>query len=152
MKNNLDNWFLKSKYFKISIPTPLAQALGILSISLVMMLGAALGGNKDFPWLVSGAFLLLFVVFNNALGIFAENMFKYLQHSIYSFMGLIVSLGLLSYLVSGQSIFAERGQNRTIYIILVLAYFSLLALAFMIRSIADYLQKRDEILHKKGRL
>lgn len=149
---NIDNWFVKSKYFKISIPQPVTQALGIFAISAIMMPMGLILGEPTFCWTVSGAFLLFFIVFNNALGIFAENQFKYLQYSIYCFMGLLGSLGLLSYLLSGISIFEGEAVNRTIYLVLILAYFSLLALSFMVRSIADFLQKRDEKLHKNGKL
>lgn len=149
---NTNNWFVKSKYFKISIPQPFTQALGILCISIIMMPMGLILGEPSFSWTVSGAFLLFFIVFNNALGIFAADQFKYIQYSVYSFMGLLVVLGLLSYLISGISIFGEKGVNRTIYLVLILANFSLLGLAFMVRSIADFLQKRDEKLHKNGKL
>lgn len=149
---NFDNWFLKSKYFKISIPTPPAQALGTGILAILMMGAGSIGGDANFPWLVSGALTLLFIIFNNAIGIFAESQFKYIQLSLYSFMGLIVSLAFAAYLISGQSIFGDGGINRTIFIILILAYFSLLALTFMIRNIADFLQERDEKLHKNGKI
>ncbi len=144
--------FLKAKYFEFDIPTPPAQALAVSLFSLIMMIGGNIGGDANFPWLASGACTLLFIVFNNAIGIFAENQMKYIQLSLYSFIVLIMTLAFAAYLLSGQSIFEDGGVNRTIFIILVIANFSLLGLCFMIRNIADFLQKRDEKMHKGGKI
>lgn len=147
-----DYLFLKSKYFKFEIPTPPAQALAVSAFALLMMIGGNLSGDTNFPWLSSGACTLLFLVFNNAVGIFAENQMKYIQLSLYSFIVLISALGFAAYLLSGHSIFDNGGVNRTIFIILVMANFSLMGLCFMIRNIADFLQKKDEKMHKSGRI
>jgi hypothetical protein len=136
----------------MSIPAPPVQAAFIIVISLVMMLGGLVFSDPTFPWVVSGAFTLLFLIFNNALGIFADNHFKYIQLSLYSFIVLITSSSLLAYAISGQTIFEEGGINRTIFVVMIMAYFAFLGLTVFIRNIADYLQKRDEQLHKNGRL
>jgi hypothetical protein len=149
---NKDKWFIKSKYFKMSIPSPFLQAGGIAAIALIMMLGGLIINDQELPWLVSGAMTLLFLVFNNALGIFAEKHFKYIQLSLYSFMILIVGLSFFAYLISGQTIFDNNGVNRTIFVVMIMANFGLLGLTVMIRNIADFLQKRDEKLHKNGRI
>jgi hypothetical protein len=145
---NTDNWFIKSSNFKTKIPTPPLQAIGVLIISFLMMLAGIIIGDETFPWLVSGAFSILFLVFNNAIGIFAENHFKYIQFSLYSFMGLIVSLALLAYALSGKSIFADGAVNRTIFIVLILAYFSLMGISVLIRNVAEFLKEKDDKLHK----
>jgi hypothetical protein len=147
-----DKWFIKSKYFKMRIPAPFLQAGAIAAIAIVMMLGGLIFNDPEVPWLVSGALTLLFLVFNNALGIFAEKHFKYIQMSLYSFMTLIVSLSFFAYLVSGQTIFDDGGINRTIFVVMIMANFGLLGLTVMIRNIADFLQRRDEKLHKNGRI
>ena len=72
-----------------------------------MMLAGLIFNDPEVPWLVSGALTLLFLVFNNALGIFAEKHFRYIQLSLYAFMILIVSLSFLAYLISGQTIFDD---------------------------------------------
>jgi hypothetical protein len=134
------------------IPAPFLQAGAIAAIAIVMMLGGLIFNDPEVPWLVSGALTLLFLVFNNALGIFAEKHFKYIQMSLYSFMTLIVSLSFFAYLVSGQTIFDDGGINRTIFVVMIMANFGLLGLTVMIRNIADFLQRRDEKLHKNGRI
>ncbi len=149
---NLEKWFIKTKYFKLSVPTPPLQAAIVAVISVIMMLAGMIFNDPAFPWLVSGAFTLLFLVFNNAMGIFADKHFKYIQISIYSFMLLIIFLSLMAYLISGESIFASKGINRTIFVVMVMAYFFMLGLALFIRNAADFLQKRDEKLHKNGRI
>jgi hypothetical protein len=149
---NIDKWFIKSKYFTMSIPSPFLQAAGTFVIAAFMMLAGLIFNDPAVPWLISGALTLLFLVFNNALGIFAEQHFKYIQHSLYSFMLLIIGLAFLAYLISGQTIFEEGGINRTIFVVMIMANFGLLGLTVMIRNIADFLQKKDETLHKNGRI
>jgi hypothetical protein len=149
---NTDKWFIKPKYFNMKIPSPFFQAGGIALISLFMMLGGAIFNDPELPWLVSGAMTLFFLVFNNALGIFAEKHFRYIQMSLYSFMMLIVGLSFVAYLISGQTIFDDGGINRTIFVVMIIANFGLLGLTVMIRNIADFLQKRDEKLHKNGKI
>ena len=136
----------------MNIPSPFLQAGGIAAVAIVMMLGGLIFNDQELPWLVSGAMTLLFLVFNNALGIFAEKHFKYIQRSLYSFMLLIVGLSFFAYLISGQTIFDGGGINRTIFVVMIMANFGLLGLTVMIRNIADFLQKRDEKLHKNGRI
>jgi hypothetical protein len=67
-------------------------------------------------------------------------------------MILIVGLSFFAYLISGQTIFDNNGVNRTIFVVMIMANFGLLGLTVMIRNIADFLQKRDEKLHKNGRI
>ena len=149
---NTDNWFSKSKYFEMSIPKPYVQGSFVFIFSLIMMIAGLGFEGGDWPWTVAGAFILLFTVFNNGLGIFAGKFSTYFQQSAYTFIGLLVFLGLAAYLISGEGIFAGKGINRTIYLVLILAYFSLLGISFIIRNVADFLQKRDEDLQKKGKL
>ncbi len=146
------NWFSKSKYADISIPKPMVQGGFVLTIAMLMMLGGFVMEGDDWPWTVAGALLLLFTVFNNALGIFANKFSIYFQYSAYTFMGLMLILGLTAFGISGKSIFAGKGENQTIFLVLILAHFSLLAIAFMIRNVADFLKTRDEEMQKKGRL
>ena len=136
----------------MSIPSPFLQAAVIGLIATLMMLAGLIFNDPEVPWLVSGALTLLFLVFNNALGIFAEEHFRYIQLSLYAFMILIVSLSFLAYLISGQTIFDDGGINRTIFVVMIMANFGLLGLTVMIRNIADFLQKKDENLHKNGRI
>jgi hypothetical protein len=149
---NTEKWYIKSKYFKMSIPSPFLQAAVIGLIATLMMLAGSIFNDPEVPWLVSGALTLLFLVFNNALGIFAERHFRYIQLSLYAFMILIVGLSFLAYLISGQTIFDDGGINRTIFVVMIMANFGLLGLTVMIRNIADFLQKKDENLHKNGRI
>ncbi len=147
---NTDNWYIKSSSFKTKIPNPPVQAIGVFVVSLFMMIAGSMSGDTTFPWLVSGAFTILFLVFNNAIGIFADNQFKYIQFSLYSFMGLIVSMGLMAFVFSGKSIFEDGGVNRTIFIVLILAYFSLMGLSVLLRNVAEFLKEKDDKLHKKN--
>lgn len=141
-----------SKYIKISIPLPPVQAAFVLLISILMMLGSFFNSDTNFPWLISGAMTLLFVLYNNVLSIFAENQVKYIQISLYTFIIFTILEALAAWFFSSTHIFDNDGVNRTIFVILIMAHFSLMGMCFLIRSVADFLQQRDEQMHKNGKL
>jgi hypothetical protein len=143
---------IPSKYIKISIPIPPIQATFVLLISILMMLGSFFNSDTNFPWLISGAMTLLFVLYNNVLSIFAENQVKYIQISLYTFIIFTVLEACAAWFFSSTHIFENEGVNRTIFVILIMAHFSLMGMCFLIRSVADFLQQRDEQMHKNGRL
>jgi hypothetical protein len=130
-----------SQHIEMKIPHPHRQGLVVLIAGLVFMLVGKFTASPTFPWLTSGAFLLLFVVFNNGLGIFADNFGQYVQQSMPVFVGLLVGLGGLAYLISGISIY-EAKSFRTIYVVLIMAYFTLLTLCLLVRQAADYLKDK----------
>ncbi len=133
-----------SQYINLNIPTPFRQALLLGASSVVFMLvGRYATGTPSFAWTSSCAFMLFFIVFNNAAGIFADNFGKYVQQSLPVFAGLLLTLGLFATLISGLDI-RSLPAFRTIYIVVIFANFSLLALCFLVRRVADFLRDRDE--------
>ena len=133
-----------SKYIELNIPHPYAQAATVVvSAGLIMLIGSFVAKNPLFPWLTSGAFLLLFTVFNNGAAIFADSFGKYAQQSLTSFVGTLLAMLGLAYLISGISI-SEAQPYRTIYLVMVIANFTLLALCFLIRQAVDFLMSKDE--------
>ena len=128
----------------MNIPAPHTQGLLLGAAALVFMLiGRLILQKPDFAWTSSAAFLLFFVVFNNGAAIFAANYGKYIQQALPTFVGLLLAMGLLATLISGISIY-DKPAFRTIYIIMIMAYFSLMALAFFVRKAADFLHSRDQ--------
>lgn len=133
-----------AEHIKMNIPAPRTQGLILGAAALVFMLiGRLILQKPDFAWTSSAAFLLFFVVFNNGAAIFTANYGKYVQQALPTFVALLVAMGLLATLISGISI-QDKPAFRTIYIIMIMAYFSLMALAFFIRKAADFLHNRDQ--------
>lgn len=138
-----------AQHLNINIPAPPKQAIAMaVGAALIMLVGKLVSSNPLFPWLTSGACLLFFVVFNNALAIFSDDFRQYVQHSMMSFLVMVIFLGLAAFLVSGISIFDAK-PYRTIYIVMIMAYFSLLAVGLLVRQIVDFLKAKDEKMHGK---
>lgn len=145
------NWkmlFIDNQFGKGKIPSPIAQVLGIFGVALLMMLAGGFSGSANWSWMVAGAMLMFFALINSVLSIFAAQRMRYYQFSLYGTMFLFIALGGLAQLISGQSIFEGAADNRSIFIVLLLAYFSLMGLAFMLRSLADFMKAKDEEIHK----
>lgn len=133
-----------AQYLDIKIPRPYQQGLVIGGVAFgFMLVGKLLGLGTLFPWTSSAACLLLFLVFNNALSIFSDQFLVYAQESLLTFALTLIGLGLMAWLLSGLSI-NDAPPFRTIYLVMVMAYGSLLALCFFLRSMVDYLRRKDE--------
>jgi hypothetical protein len=139
---------IMSEHIKMNVPPPRTQAIILGGAALIFMLvGRFVLQKPDFAWTSSGAFLLFFIVFNNGAAIFTANYGKYVQQAVPTFLALLVAMGLLATLISGISIY-DKPAFRTIYIIMIMAYFSLMALAFFVRKAADFLHHRDQEMHE----
>ncbi len=131
----------------MNITSPIKQAMGIAGAGVLMMLlGKLVFSDPLFPWMTSGACLLFFVVFNNLFAIFTEDFKKYVERSMVSFVGMVIFVGFAAFLLSGVGIF-DAEPYRTIYIVMIMAYFSLLVVAFLVRLIVDFLKEKDEKIH-----
>ncbi len=137
-----------SQHLQIRINNPIQQGVMIFIVAVLIMIFSKAGSKADFPWLTSGSFLLFFAVANNVQSIFAEHYGRYAQQSVLTFLTLLVGLGSMAYLVSGFTIFDKEVKfYRTIYIVLIMAYFTLMALCFVVRSFVDYLREQDQKNH-----
>jgi O-antigen ligase len=137
-----------AQYLNIRINNPIQQGVIIFICAILLMIFSKVGSKADFPWLTSGAFLLFFAVANNVQSIFSEHYGRYIQQSVLTFLTLLVGLGFMAYLVSGLTIFNEKIKYyRIIYMVLIMAYFTLMALCFVVRSLVDYLRIQDQRNH-----
>ena len=134
----------QSKYMEISVPHPYKQALVAFGATLFFMIGSFFVPSGTFAWLVSGAMLLFYIVLNAAIAIFSVNFFKYFQQSLVAFGALVVGTALLATATSGLSIKDPSHSYRTIYIVLIFGFLTLLALSFLIRSVVDFLNSKDK--------
>lgn len=142
----------KSKYIELNVIHPYKQAAGAFVAALVFMfIGKFAIKSPTFAWQASTAMLLFFAVFNAASGIFVNNFMKYFQGSMLGFVSLILATGLVSTLVSGISIRDPSHSYRTIYIVLILGFFTLLAMSFLIRGAVDFLSTKDKQEKEKQR-
>ncbi|MCH2045997.1 MAG: hypothetical protein MK212_17915 [Saprospiraceae bacterium] len=135
----------KSKYIELNVIHPYKQASAAFAAALLFMfVGKFIIKEPAFAWQASTAMLLFFTVFNAATGIFVNSFKKYLQGSMIGFVSLILGTGLVSTLVSGVSIKDPSHSYRTIYIVLILGFFTLLAMSFLIRGVVDFLSAKDK--------
>ncbi len=96
-----------------------------------------------FPWLISGAFTMVFAIFNSVFIITAENTNKYWGRSLLAYIAFVISSGLLAYLVSGMSP-GEAGSFKAIYIILTFGYLVFISIMGTIRFLLKFLDKEQE--------
>lgn len=102
-----------------------------------------------FPWMTAASFLLVFALFNSVFSLTAENMLKYWGRSVYCFLGLAFTSGLMAYLFSSMSI-DEAGSYRWIYIVLTIGYLVFLGMMAFMRQIVEFAQ-REEWNHPRMR-
>lgn len=131
---------------------PILQAGVVLAFTLlIVLIGKALGLDSEgkfgshFAWTMSASFLLFYIIFNSALSFSFEDQNRYWMLSIFSFAGLVVIGGFISYWVSGQSIY-EAKSMKTIYIIFTIGYIVMLTIARSMKGILQLVLKQDKRL------
>ncbi|GJM31381.1 MAG: hypothetical protein DHS20C18_03820 [Saprospiraceae bacterium] len=113
----------------------------ILISKLLDILGL-LNVPERFPWMTAAAFILLFSIFNSVLSLASKDIMKYWGRSIYCFLGLAASSGLVAYLSSSIPI-GEAGSYRWIYIVLTIGYLVFLSIVAFIKQIVEFAQKEE---------
>jgi len=130
---------------KTQIP-PLLQAAILGGSALVGMLGAALIAKEALTiWMIGTSCLLLYAMINNGMSMFAEDYKKYLIHSIYSFMLIMITVIATATLLSGLSV-SEAGGYRMILMIILMANFTFIAMIVTVKSVLAYIAETDEKL------
>lgn len=137
---------IKKLFLKPRIQGLAIFAFGLLCLPLFKLASAGISVTTNYAWLTGGAMLLFYAVLNNLLILTAENLIKYIQESMLVFIGMMLALGLVAYLVSGKGIF-EAGSYRSIYIVLIVGHFTLLAVSIFIRTIINYIKEKDRQIH-----
>ncbi len=128
---------------------PFLQAAVTLGAALAVILGSKLihltgliEVPTRFPWMTSAVFMLCFAVFNSVFSLSAKNMMKYYGRSVYSFLGLAVTSGLLAWLFSSMTI-SEAGSYRWIFLVVTIAYLVFMSMMSMMRKIVDFAQREE---------
>lgn len=137
-----------SVFYKVVKP-PL-QAVVVFVIAICMMgMGKLIETthlmdiSPRFAWMIAGAFMLFFGIFNSVFGLSAPDWNRYFITSLICFACLAVANGFLAYAFSSLSI-NEAGTFRWIYFVLIFAYLVLMSIMQAIRKIFEIAQREDK--------
>lgn len=128
---------------------PIYQALAAFAAAILINASAGLVDASGFmqpgvrfPWMTAASLMLCFAVFNSVSSLVSANMVKYWGRSVYAFMGLAASNGLLAWVISGLTI-SQAGSYRWIYIVVTIGYLIFLGMMAFMRSIVEFAQREE---------
>lgn len=129
--------------------TPYRQALvtyvSFFILALIFKL-IALGGYElitvRFPWILAGAFLLVYSVFNALVLLTVQSAAKYWSQSIVSYTGFALAGGVTAMLLSGITL-NNAGSFRWIYLVISFSYLIFLSIGGLMKVIVTFAQKAD---------
>ncbi len=96
-------------------------------------------------WTISASMLLMFALCNSVLSLSSDDVNKYWNKSIYSFVILAVSGALFAWVVSGLSIY-EAKSFKWIYTVFTFGYLFFLSIITLMRKIVMLAQRQDKRL------
>jgi hypothetical protein len=135
--------------FKSNAKDPLNQAIivfvGVLSVMCIAFLLSQVTSNfvsLRFYWLTTTAFLLFFSVFNSIASLASEDGIKFWGRSMYSYMGLAVTSGLLAWGFSGISIF-DAGSYSWLFKVVTVVYIVFMTMVRTMKIIVEFAQKEE---------
>ncbi|MEO7176241.1 MAG: hypothetical protein ABIV51_10095 [Saprospiraceae bacterium] len=99
--------------------------------------------NPRSYWMLSGASLLLFSIFNCVLYLLLTSSIKYWFKSTLSYVLLMIILTMAATFFSGFGI-DEAGSYRWIFMVLTLGYLIIISIVQIIRKLVEFAQKDDE--------
>jgi len=128
---------------------PILQAIVIFVAGLVITILSKLVSltgimevQQTFPWMSAAAFMLFFAMTNSIFSLSSKNMMQYWSRSIYSFLGLAVTSGLMAYFFSSLSI-NEAGSYRWIFTVLTIGYLVFMSIMATIKRIVEFAEKEE---------
>ena len=125
---------------------PMMQAAIFGGSAFVGMLGAALMAKDVLTiWMIGTYCLLLYSMINNGMSLFVKEHKKYLIHSIYGFMFIMIGVIALATLLSGLGI-SEAGGYRMILTITLVANFIFIAMVITIKGLLTIIAEKDKKL------
>lgn len=129
---------------------PVLQAVIVLGISILGMLviqGCKYSGsvvvNDSVFWVVAGASILFFGLFNSIISLGASDMNKYWYHSTASYAVLMLLCGSCAYLFSSLTI-TEAGTFKWIFMVLTFGYLLFLSIMRFMRKVVQIAQEEDD--------
>lgn len=137
-----------AKYFQPA-PSPPIQAITVfVSFLFIVLLSKLIGYSgwisvgQKFPWVLAGAFVLLFSMFNSVLFLSSISPAIYYRNSIYTFITLVAVSGLSAYLISGLSL-NEAGSFKWIFVVLAVGYIVFLTIVGAMKTIMELAKRKD---------
>lgn len=128
---------------------PLTQAIYVFAGSLMFTLlfkifewTGMTSAQSYLPWTMSAAGLLFYGLFNSVMSLSAENINKYWARSIMCFGGLMIVGGLVSYLISGQTI-SEAMSFKWLYLVFTFGYLLFLSIVRAMKKVVQIAKKQD---------
>ncbi len=146
LSDYLDSIKIMENIKKKNIMPPMVQAAIFGGSALVGMLGAAIVAQESLTvWMIGTSCLLLYSIMNNGMSMFAEDYKKYLVHSIYGFMFIMIGVIALATLFSKLSVF-EAGGYRMILTIILIANFIFIAMIITVKGLLSLIAEKDKKL------
>ncbi len=139
----------QSLFYKEVNPLILAGALLVVScLSMLIAYGRYEGEELKNIWLVSGSFVLCYVILNSILSYNAENINSYWTRGIIGFVGLILLSSVVATKLSGVSI-EDAGTYKWLYVVFTICFIIFLVIVRLMRTIIDLAQKQDKRLRNE---
>jgi hypothetical protein len=135
--------------FMDRMSNPIIQASIVLSGVLIFMLvtkilkwsGSVIVNNSIF-WVIAGAAILFFALFNSVISLSVKDMNQYWTRSTASYTVLMVSSGCFAYLFSSMTM-TEAGTFKWIFMVLTFGYLLFLSIMRFMRKIVQIAQQED---------
>ncbi len=137
--------------------SPISQAVFGLFLCIVVSAGAFLlnlGGiiavTSHFYWLFCTTILLVFIIVNTSYGTRANDIISYAKHSLYSFVGLMLSTNYLAKFASGVAIRDTKGF-AWLYVVLIVCYLTFFSITLILKQLWSFFEKENDVkLRKDG--
>lgn len=131
---------------KRNVMPPMIQAAVFGGSALVGMLGATFVAKDILTiWMIGTSCLLLYSIINNGMSLFVEDYKKYLVHSVYGFMLIMIGVIAFATLFSGLSVY-EAGGYRMILTITLIANFTFIAMVITLKGLLTAIAEKDKKL------
>ena len=138
--------------FKIS-PFKQGIIVFILMVSLFILLYVlrllhVIGKDPMDIWLISSSTLLFFILFNSVVNFQYQEIMTYYRESIYTFIGLLSLIILISTLLSGVQVFDAESYYWILYVF-SLVYLVFISITSLMRKIVAIALKQEEDEEKR---
>ncbi len=139
---------MNTEIIRGKIDKPIFQAIVlVLSCLLLQMLAFLIYNNTSaevalVPWIISGAFTLLYAFFSAIMLLKTRDINAYLIQSVAGYVIVLLLGGGLAY---AFSLGVEGGFDsmRLIYSLITFSFFVFLTIVFFMRKIIEYAQRQD---------
>ncbi len=138
---------------------PFYMAGGACLLALVLMgLGKMAGfegfsseSKGEFPWMISAAVLLMYIVFSSVASLLAPDINRHYKLAIPAYVILLIANSGLAYLFSNMTWIDEVGSYKWIYFVLTIGYLMMQLMTRFIKKIMVMAQREDDEFNRRTR-